>query len=129
MPNYILQKDLPNAKAGSVYRLTDNGEDYVCYDLLGKESWDISYPKKYVENNPEWFKKEETHNWSANYVMGKVWTGEPNVIINGEQFIPISEAVLRKYTEEDMRKCFYAPIHVDGGGRYDTFEDYLKTLK
>lgn len=34
----------------------------------------------------------------------------------------------RVYTEDDMRKCFYAAIHIDGGGRADTFEDYLKTI-
>ena len=54
---YILQKDLPNAKAGSKYKQTENEEEYVCYDLVSSYSWDVSYPKRYVETNPEWFKE------------------------------------------------------------------------
>src|SRR5687767_13592234 len=52
---YKLLKDLPNAKAGAVYKITDSGTDYICYDLMGKRSWDVSYPREYIENNPEWF--------------------------------------------------------------------------
>lgn len=52
---YRLLKDLPNAKQGMIFRLTDNGEDYVCLDLVSQGSWDVCYPKKYIEENLDWF--------------------------------------------------------------------------
>ena len=59
MSTYILQKDLPNAKSGAKYRKTEEGKNYVWYDVMSEKSWDVSYPAEYIENNPEWFKKEE----------------------------------------------------------------------
>ena len=44
---------------------------------------------------------------------------------NPEWFLEYSP---KTYTEDDMRKCFYAPIHDERGRRFDLFEDYLKTL-
>ena len=54
---FKLLKDLPNAKIGSIYRQTGDGEDYINYDLLSKNSWDVAYPPSYIENNPSWFQE------------------------------------------------------------------------
>jgi len=56
---YILQKDLPNAKAGDKYESTDSGENYI--NLNAMATWDVSYPKEYIENNSDWFVKEEVN--------------------------------------------------------------------
>jgi len=56
---YILQKDLPNAKAGDKYESTDSGENYI--NLNAMATWDVSYPKAYIENNSDWFVKEEVN--------------------------------------------------------------------
>ena len=55
---YILQKDLPDYKAGE--RFTWHGKSN-CYaaensDVTGQVG---KWPARFVENNPEWFKKEE----------------------------------------------------------------------
>jgi hypothetical protein len=59
-PIYILQKDLPDAKAGDEYEL--RGDTYRPLTAEQSSSPVIetnSYFKWQVENNPEWFKKKE----------------------------------------------------------------------
>lgn len=50
---YILKKDLPDAKAGSEYVLSENGF------LYGKLSGGSSYHNEVVENSPEWFEEKK----------------------------------------------------------------------
>lgn len=90
---YILQKDLPDSKAGDKYIWVNSMYGVDAYYLNGKECSSY-WTTGVVENNPEWF----------------------------IEYNP------KLYTEEDMRKCFYAPIYVQGGDRCDTFRDYLKTI-
>jgi hypothetical protein len=57
---YILQKDLPDYKAGEEFELTIDGyytAKISCLDGI-KGKW----PPRYVENNPEWFKLKEEVN-------------------------------------------------------------------
>lgn len=51
---YILQKDLPDAKAGDKYFKNDICECYMHIDKKAN-GWDVEF----VENNPEWFLPEE----------------------------------------------------------------------
>lgn len=148
MKKYTLQKDLPNAKAGATYSITDDGENYVCYEMLSTKSWDVSYPKEYIENNPEWFLLKEDIELSKakellldnDYEIVK--DGAHTIKVGGRPFIfekvnPIDTITISiqsqlKYTEEDLRNCFeksrrFMPVmaYVE----YKTFEDYIKSLK
>lgn len=49
---YILQKDSPDAKAGTVLRLARDGDTYDYISTNGEPSW---YRRAYVEDNEEWF--------------------------------------------------------------------------
>ena len=69
---YILQKDLPNAKAGDKYESTDSGENYI--NLNAMATWDVSYPKEYIENNSDWFVKEEVNESKSTEQF--IWTDE-----------------------------------------------------
>ena len=97
---YILQKDLPDSKAGDKYIWMETGVPFDAYYHNG--NIDGSYwLREHIENNIEWFK----------------------------EYIP------KKYTEEDMRKCFNAgnEVYFDREliytvNKYKSFNDYLKTL-
>ena len=52
---YRLLKDLPNTKAGEVYKQTDDGSNYICRSL--SNNWDTVYPREYIEHNPTWFEE------------------------------------------------------------------------
>jgi hypothetical protein len=58
MRQFVLLKDLPNAKAGAIYRQSEDRQNYSNFDLLNGKSWDVTYPSEYVENNPEWFEEK-----------------------------------------------------------------------
>jgi hypothetical protein len=113
---YKLLKDLPNAKVGMVYRLNDAGMDYICTDLISQQSWDVSYPKKYIEENPDWFTEiietppAENKEWEivkfktkdGNYAtkdspLWRVWSGESKGIIS-------YETCLEQYKIESVRR-------------------------
>lgn len=55
---YILQKDLPDSKAGDEYIFVDNGYNVIAYYLNGLIEASYWTPDC-VENNPEWFLPEE----------------------------------------------------------------------
>lgn len=56
--NYILQKDLPDLKAGTIFIPTEDGEGYF-YNILGVcYKYSTVFHCTSVENNPEWFKPE-----------------------------------------------------------------------
>lgn len=56
---YILQKDLPDYKAGEIFRWNQFGEIY-CAGNTDKNGQVGKWPASYVENNPEWFKRDQT---------------------------------------------------------------------
>ncbi len=62
MDTYILQKDLPEIKAGATYKENESGY-YMLYECKEHPFRFDIFPKKVVENNPEWFKKEEPKQW------------------------------------------------------------------
>lgn len=55
MDNYILQKDLPDVKAGAIFSI---GAATDAYYLTTTRYNCYIYPICFVENNPEWFKKQ-----------------------------------------------------------------------
>jgi hypothetical protein len=59
---YILQKDLPNVNAGAVLKLSKRDTCYQCPDKFGDNA---TFSRKLIENNPEWFKKEEPKEWEV----------------------------------------------------------------
>lgn len=54
---FILQKDLPDYKAGEKFEWNEKSFLYVATntDDIGQVG---KWPARFVENNPEWFKKE-----------------------------------------------------------------------
>jgi len=142
---YILQKDLPYAKAGASYHLRD--DNYVCNDMkyLSEDIAHDTLKKRVVENNPEWFKSILTGligvNITGNVVSygnsASIKIGEDGVVsaigMDGKIFIPESE---NKYTEADMRKCFNEAKRqisycagIEGyrtAFEFNTYEEYLQ---
>lgn len=53
---YILQKDLPDVKAGAVFEWGDNRSYRYHVKNTTIKYW---FEKEYVENNPEWFLPED----------------------------------------------------------------------
>ena len=101
---YILQKDLPNAKAGDKFIWQEVFSRIDAYYCNGKE-FGISYwLKEYVENNSKWF----------------------------VEYIPktYSEDDMRKCFEVAKESSYYKlpPKPSTHATVYNTFEDYLKTL-
>lgn len=58
MKTFTLLKDLPDAKAGTKLTWSDNYGGYTYVDKTGSEDGCLMFARN-VENNPEWFKKEE----------------------------------------------------------------------
>ncbi len=63
---FILLKDLPDAKAGTVLKYDCDG----CYDYTSNNNEECWYNKIHVENNPDWFKEvkpipENFLNWKG----------------------------------------------------------------
>lgn len=56
---YILQRDLPDIKAGT--ELSKKGEKYYYISTNNRNS---AYHESHVENNPEWFKLKEEKAWT-----------------------------------------------------------------
>lgn len=89
---YVLQKDLPDSKAGDEYVLRKYNE--IMEDYFKNGDVDGSFwPRHYVENNPEWFKKKETPkptvtNWTSSDEMENF-----NVIefFIGKNYYPVSK--------------------------------------
>lgn len=101
-PTYKLLKDLPNAKVGVVYTQTDNGKDYVCYDISLSNSWDISYPKEYIENNPDWFQLQQPKQESQKITIERFGIDEAlNIgIDDGRYSFRLSEKISAERLEE-----------------------------
>lgn len=55
---YVLQKDLPDAKAGTELTWSDNYGGYEYVDNTGDGDGCLMFSKN-VENNPEWFKEKQ----------------------------------------------------------------------
>ena len=91
---YILQKDLPNAKAGDKYESTDSGENYI--NLNAMATWDVSYPKEYIENNSDWFVKEEVN--ESKPTEKKQWEDED------DDFLWTNELVMEFVNFHDEQK-------------------------
>jgi len=61
---YILQKDLPDVKAGTVFTCGPKLQIYSPQKGYPEIEYAMySYSKKFVENNPEWFKPKEEPQW------------------------------------------------------------------
>lgn len=54
---YILQKDLPNVKAGTYFIYDDSTSGTNCYHCA--ENYKIFFTRELVEDVPEWFKLKE----------------------------------------------------------------------
>ena len=52
---YILQKDLPDIKAGAKFKPVSA----LAYGYIRSPHYHIEYANHFVENNPEWFLPEE----------------------------------------------------------------------
>lgn len=53
MNKYILLKDMPGAKAGSVLHYHAANKSYV-FDM----TYGLSFPAIFIENHPDWFRKD-----------------------------------------------------------------------
>ena len=53
MKEAILLKDLPDCKAGAIYKLSQDGTIYVNYEAIKTGSWGVK--RELVENSPEWW--------------------------------------------------------------------------
>lgn len=59
-PAYILQNDLPDVKAGAEFTIGDALDVYfLSSDKTVTKHNCYTYPKKFVENNPVWFRLKE----------------------------------------------------------------------
>jgi hypothetical protein len=54
-PVYVLQRDLPNVKAGTEFKKVSA----LAYASIESGKWHVEYCNEIIENNPEWFKKKE----------------------------------------------------------------------
>lgn len=122
MPTYILQKKLPDANIGTEFHLDELGCYYHTFGRSGV------FSKEIVENNIEWFKlKERKIEWSEMYlfIKGKSFQIEKDV---AEYIKSILDK--KRYTEEDMRKCFGAGFELskDYSKTPTPFEDYINSL-
>lgn len=148
MITYILLKDLPDSKVGTEYvigspsRPSSTERIWFYYPKSNKEpASDIvsaRLPIQWVENNPEWFKKKEElvvvkrYLWVLN--SDGVHISFPDEINElGKEIIDkIKIFNTKKYTEEDMRKCFNAarsPVTTEFKPVYMKFDDYFKTIQ
>jgi hypothetical protein len=109
MATYILQKDLPDVKAGAKGLVNENG--LLCFyenELTGEPEY--FFPKESYENNPDWFKLKE------------------------EKKVKLFDQIF--YSKNDMRKCWETCMEVTEesvGGNYSTppritFKDYINSL-
>lgn len=115
---YILQKDLPDSKAGDKYIWNGRYEKYYKNGDITDSYWG----KESVEDNEEWFKLDQ-----VTVILSATSDCKTFTIRINDKYYTVN--IDQKYTEEDMRKCFYAPIYFKEGLRFDDFEEYLKTLK
>lgn len=69
---YILQKDLPDVKAGAKFEIgASNDGYYLTSDKTGTKYNSYWYPIFFVENNPEWFLPEEEPMYTkSDYING-----------------------------------------------------------
>lgn len=87
---YILQKDLPDAKAGDSF--IDDGVNIECYKQNNASDEKVWYGIGYIKKHPEWFKLEENHFVSIsnngqkteNYLENKVSTFNYSIRITKE---------------------------------------------
>ncbi len=120
MGNYILQKDLPDAKKGCNFHPTENGNDYVCYDNMDK--WSCCYPKAIVENNEEWFLPELVKVEMTASRDCKVFT----MMVADKQY---TVNIDNQYSYQDMILCFKGARQMGALTKeylYATFEDFMK---
>lgn len=99
---YILQKDLPDAKAGAEF-VFDGQQSYE-YNFNGVEFTSF-FNKEYVENNPEWFKEKSqppVKRIAIEYFncnnTGKGWS-QYNFGVNTPQINVEQEAKIKKAIE------------------------------
>lgn len=99
---YILQKDLPDSKAGDEYIFVDNGYNVIAYYLNGLIEASYWTPDC-VENNPEWFLPKE------------------DPVFTKQQYIDgLKESFYRG------RAAKHIPPNINF--RFESFQDYLNTL-
>lgn len=133
MSTYILQKDLPDVKAGEKFELGKSMDAYYLASNKTETKYNCyAYPVYFVENNPEWFKKEEQlvrppiglkPLWlvkeqrlrdiqqaisrfnEANYAIPEEWQIEIKELTEWlNKYLPSRQE--KKYTAADMRKCW-----------------------
>lgn len=106
---------MPYAKAGAKYRIKHGGEEYITMDVIGNEFFeqDTLY-KGVIENNPEWFKKEEENH-------------DFDLLVEQERIFNIA----REVAGTPVGKIQYSDG--DWGVKYEykyrTFLDYVKATK
>lgn len=122
MPIYILQKDLPDSKAGDEYIWVDYYQRYYKNADIEDSYW----TKESVEDNLTWFKlKEESvkvldiinDGYTATSVKKHHLKVTLNRLIPSTQLPKVKEAIERvlnnegyekKYSIQDMEKCWLA---------------------
>jgi hypothetical protein len=144
MSIYILQKDLPNLKAGTEFT-DDQGKFYRPVAYPSDSVTATVFNKMYVENNPEWFQPKEdgyTKNVFKTWEESKPkdrWHFFSCVDLNGNSFDSSDvtfflELVMRigeirvSYTEKRMELVISNKLyHLMVGG--DTFNEAIQNLK
>jgi len=121
MSTYILQKGLPDLKAGAEFTKVDSDIKPTAYvhnttsiPTTNGKTWKcFIYEPELVENNPEWFKlKEEKRTF-------KDW----DEVIEG--LTGIKNFMSNFYTIGDMRRCFNEARNSEG---YPNFDSYIDSL-
>lgn len=119
MPTYILQKDLPNIKAGAEFdqkKINDNV--YYAREIDSMNDY-YHYHKNFVENNPEWFKLKEEKMYITNIhfqdqgsvtnISFTIQNVNDKKVINVSAIIDLVEKVLNRNIEQENypKTCFY----------------------
>lgn len=137
---YVLQKDLPDSKAGDEYVYNESHKRYFKNGNVQDSHW----TPECVEHNESWFKEKDEKIKIEHFKLFDQLSGT-----NKEEFwyqfsatqrldfcaaatiTKIVQSVVNGgliYSEEDMRECFKESrkTHPLAGFKYDTFEDYKK---
>ena len=72
MENYILLKDLPDAKAGVIFQKFNDEMQFTYESISSKGSFLKTVPCNYVTLNPDWFIKESEYIKMKSYILQSV---------------------------------------------------------
>lgn len=109
METYILQKDLPDVKAGAKFELGKATDAfYLTSDKTGTKYNAYVYPLDFVRNNPEWFKKEEpVQGWHRGRLVNLL-----NYAFSKSSCVVSVRDVLDNFLAEEKKQPEQKPIEV-----------------